>query len=68
MDLSQNIHPKILKSFRRSSHFMDSDEILELVKDGTIEPDEVEVFEALSEEVQQLVADGDIDMGDVADL
>ncbi len=35
---------------------MDPSEILELVKDGTIEPDEVEVFEALDEEVQQLVA------------
>jgi len=41
---------------------MDSSEILELVKDGVIEPDQVEDFEALDEEVQQLVADGDIDM------
>ena len=47
---------------------MDSAEILELVKDGTIEPDEVEAFEALDEEVQQFVADGDLDMSDVADL
>lgn len=47
---------------------MDSDEILELVKDGTIEPDEVGTFEALDEEIQQLVADGDLDMSDVADL
>ena len=47
---------------------MDSDEILELVKDGTIEPDEVEAFEGLDEEIQQLVADGDLDMSDVADL
>jgi hypothetical protein len=47
---------------------MDSVEILELVKDGTIEPDEVEAFEALDEEVQQLVADGEIEMSDVADL
>jgi antibiotic biosynthesis monooxygenase (ABM) superfamily enzyme len=47
---------------------MDSDEILELVKDGVIEPDQVEDFEALDEEVQKLVADGDIDMDDVADL
>lgn len=44
---------------------MDSDEILELVKDGTIEPDQVENFEALDEEIQQLVADGDLDIGDV---
>jgi len=47
---------------------MDSCEILELVKDGVIEPDQVEDFEALDEEVQQLVADGDIDMDDVANL
>ena len=44
---------------------MDSSEILELVKDGVIEPDQVEDFEALDEEVQQLVADGDLDMSDV---
>jgi hypothetical protein len=47
---------------------MDSDEILQLVKDGVIEPDDVEDFEALDEEIQQLVADGDLDMSDVADL
>ena len=47
---------------------MDSSEILELVKEGVIEPDEVEAFEALDEEAQQLVADGDLDMSDVADL
>ena len=45
---------------------MDSSEILELVKDGVIEPDQVEDFEALDEEVQQLVADGDLDMDEVA--
>ena len=44
---------------------MGSDEILELVKDGTIEPEEVEAFEALDDEVQQLVADGDLDMDDL---
>ena len=47
---------------------MSPSEILELVKDGVIEPGQVEDFEALDEEVQQLVADGDIDMSDVADL
>ncbi len=47
---------------------MDSDEILELVKDGVIEPDQVEDFEALDEEIQQLVADGDLDMDDVVNL
>ena len=47
---------------------MDSSEILELVKDGVIEPDQVEDFEALPEEVQQLVADGDIDMDEAGDM
>jgi hypothetical protein len=47
---------------------MDSDEILELVKGGVIEPDQVEDFEALHEEFQQLVADGDLDMDEVANL
>lgn len=47
---------------------MNPAEILELVKDGTIEPDEVEAFEALDEEIQQLVADGDLDMSDAAGL
>ena len=47
---------------------MDSSSILELVKDGVIEPDQVEDFEALDEEVQQLVADGDLDMDDFANL
>jgi hypothetical protein len=47
---------------------MDPSEILELVKDGTIELGEVEDFEALDEEVQQLVADGDLDMSDATGL
>jgi hypothetical protein len=47
---------------------MDPSEILELVKDGVIEPDQVDDFEALDEEVQQLVADGDLDMSDAAGL
>jgi hypothetical protein len=47
---------------------MDPSEILELVKNGVIEPDQVEDFEALDEEVQQLVADGDLDMNDATSL
>ena len=47
---------------------MDSSEILELVKDGVIEPDQVEDFEALDEEIQQLVADGDLDMDEAGNL
>ena len=47
---------------------MDPEEILELVKDGVIEPDQIEDFKALDLEVQQMVSDGDIDMDDAADL
>ncbi|MBU6232482.1 hypothetical protein KGP36_07655 [Patescibacteria group bacterium] len=47
---------------------MDSDEILELVKDGVIEPDQVEDFQNLDEEIQQLVADGDLDISDAIDV
>ena len=47
---------------------MTSDEILELVKDGTIQPDEVGDFENLDEEVQELVADGELDMSEASDL
>jgi hypothetical protein len=47
---------------------MSPSEILELVKDGVIEPTQVEDFEALDEEMQQLVADGDLDMDEAADM
>ena len=47
---------------------MSPSEILELVKDGVIEPNQVEDFEALDEEVQQLVADGDLDMDEAGDM
>jgi hypothetical protein len=47
---------------------MDPEEILELVKEGTIEPDQIEDFENLDEEVQQLVVDGEIDMDEALDL
>jgi len=43
---------------------MDPEEIIELVKEGVIEPDQIEDFESLDEEVQQLVADGDLDIDD----
>jgi hypothetical protein len=47
---------------------MDPEEILELVTEGTIEPDQIEDFENLDEEVQQLVVDGEIDMDEALDL
>lgn len=47
---------------------MDSDEILELVKDGTIDPDQIEDFENTDEVLQELVADGDLDADDILSL
>lgn len=47
---------------------MDSDEILELVKEGVIEPDQIEDFENLDSEVQELVANGDLDISEALDL
>ncbi len=47
---------------------MDPDEILELVKDGVIEPDQIQDFEALDSEIQQLVSDGDLDMDDASNI
>jgi hypothetical protein len=47
---------------------MNSEEILELVKEGTIEPDQIEDFENLDEEVQELVRDGELDIEEALDL
>lgn len=47
---------------------MDSEEILELVKNGTIEPGQVEDFENLDSEIQELVANGELDMDDAAGI
>ena len=47
---------------------MDPDEILELVKDGTLDPDRIEDFENLDPEIQELVADGDLDIDDALDI
>ncbi len=47
---------------------MDPEDILELVKEGVIEPDQIEDFENLDPEIQELVADGDLDMGDAEGL
>jgi len=47
---------------------MTPDEILELVKDGIIEPDQIEDFENLDPEIQELVADGDLDIDEALDL
>ncbi|MFA6270228.1 MAG: hypothetical protein WC657_03410 [Candidatus Paceibacterota bacterium] len=47
---------------------MDSDEILELVKEGIIEPDQVEDFENLDPEIQELVANSDLDIDEALGL
>jgi len=47
---------------------MDSDEILELVKGGVIEPDQIEDFENLEPEIQELVANGDLDIDGALNL
>ncbi len=46
---------------------MNPEEILNLVKDGVIEPDQIEDFEDLDPEIQELVANGDLDMSEAAD-
>lgn len=47
---------------------MDDEDILEMVADGELEPDQIEVFKELSEEAQELVADGSISVDEAIDL
>ena len=47
---------------------MDPEEILELVKDGKIQPDQVDDFQNLEPEIQELVVNGDLDMDDATGL
>ena len=47
---------------------MSSGEILQLVKDGVIEKEDIEDFENLDDEIQELVANGDLDMEDARDF
>ena len=47
---------------------MSSEEILELVKNGVIEPDDIEDFENLDDWAQELVVNGDLDMDDARSL
>lgn len=47
---------------------MDPDEILDLVKEGVIEPEQIEDFENLDPEIQELVTDGDLDIDEALDL
>ena len=56
------------KKSSATSSLMDPEDILELVKEGVIEPDQIEDFENLDPEIQEMVADGDLDMDDAEGL
>jgi len=45
---------------------MDDSDILELVKDGIIEPDDVDAFHELEEYVQEMIVAGDIEMDEAS--
>ncbi len=47
---------------------MDDDEILQLVEDGTIAPDDISDFKEMDDEIQELVVDGVLDIDDANDL
>ncbi len=47
---------------------MDSDEILELVEEGVIEPEQIEDFKNLDDEIQELVASGDLGVDEAIGL
>lgn len=47
---------------------MDDEDILQLVEEGTIEPDDISEFKNMDDEVQELVADGELDMDEAKDL
>ena len=47
---------------------MDDEEILQLVEDGTIEPDDISDFREMDETIQQLVADEVLDIDDAKGL
>jgi hypothetical protein len=44
---------------------MDESEILQLVADGKIDMDEMDDFRNLSDEMQEKVANGELEMGDI---
>jgi len=47
---------------------MDDEEILELIANGDIEPEDVEDFENLEPELQEMVVSGELDIDEVRDL
>jgi hypothetical protein len=44
---------------------MTPDEILDLVEDGTIEPERVSEFRELDDELQDAVANGEVEMDEI---
>ena len=47
---------------------MDDEEILQMVADGELDADEVEDFKELSDEFQDMVSDGEIELEDAIEL
>jgi hypothetical protein len=47
---------------------MDESEILQLVADGKIDMDEMDDFRNLSDEMQEKVANGELEMGEVENM
>lgn len=47
---------------------MDDEDILEMVAEGELEPDQIEEFKELSDEAQELVVDGSITVDEAIDL
>ena len=47
---------------------MDDEEILELVKNGDLDPSDIDDFKELDPDIQEMVASGDIAMDDARDL
>lgn len=47
---------------------MDDEEILQLVADGELDPEDIEDFKDFVPEIQDMVVNGDITMDDARDL
>lgn len=47
---------------------MDPEEILQLVADGQLDPSDIEDFKELSDELQELVRDGDLSLDDAKEI
>lgn len=56
------------ESQRGHQKHMDDEDILEMVAEGELEPDQIEDFRELSDELQELVADGSISIDEAFDF